>query len=62
MNEMKRESADQSRADRYSADAAAAARCRRRPDNSWMIEVTPEVTSSRYLPVIPADRGDQSHD
>jgi hypothetical protein len=62
MNEMKRDSADQGRPDRKSGDASAAVRNRRRADSSWMIEVIPEVTSSRYLPVIPADRGDQSHD
>ena len=43
MNELKRDSADQSRADRHCADGAAAARSRRRPDSSWMIEVTPAL-------------------
>jgi hypothetical protein len=58
MTEQTRDSADQSRAERYSADATAPAAA------GWhrTIEVIREVISGRYLPVIPADKSHHIHD
>ena len=61
MTEQTRDSADQSRAERHSADATVPPH-RRRPDGPRMIEVIPEVISGRYLPVIPADKSHHIHD
>jgi hypothetical protein len=53
---------DQPRGERTTDHATGTAPRHRRADCSRMIAVIPETITGRYLPAIPADGEDRSHD